>query len=126
MGCISSTTGEIDLLAAGVGPLEVTYTLSGLCGDEDTAETYVEGCTVEFVNVFTPNGDDSNETLQFPYLPQFPDHLLRIFDRWGQVVLETTQYQNDWTGEGAAEGTYYYTLTINNFGTFSGDFTLLR
>ena len=126
VGCISSTTGEIDLLAAGVGPLEVTYTLSGLCGDEDTAETYVEGCTVEFVNVFTPNGDDSNETLQFPYLPQFPDHLLRIFDRWGQVVLETTQYQNDWTGEGAAEGTYYYTLTINNFGTFSGDFTLLR
>jgi len=126
VGCISATSGEIDLLAAGIGPMEVTYTLSGLCGDEASALTSIEGCTVEFVNVFTPNGDDSNETLQFPYLPQFPDHHLRIFDRWGRVVLETTGYQNDWTGEGAAEGTYYYTLTINNFGTFTGDFTLLR
>jgi len=126
VGCISPTTGEIDLLAAGVGPLEVSYTLDGLCGDQDTVQVYIEGCTVEFVNVFTPNGDGSNEALEFPYLPQFPDHLLRIFDRWGQLVLESTSYQNDWTGEGAAEGTYYYTLTIANFGTFSGDFTLLR
>ncbi len=124
--CISSATGEIDLLAAGVGPLEVTYTLPGLCGDEASASTYIEGCTVEFVNVFTPNGDDSNETLQFPYLPQFPNHLLKIYDRWGQLVLESSNYQNDWNGEGAAEGTYYYSLTIDNFGTFSGDFTLLR
>lgn len=126
VGCISPTTGEIDLLAAGVGPLEVSYSLAGLCGDQDTVQVYIEGCTVEFVNVFTPNGDGSNEALEFPYLPQFPDHLLRIFDRWGQLVLESTSYQNDWTGDGAAEGTYYYTLTIANFGTFSGDFTLLR
>jgi gliding motility-associated-like protein len=126
VGCISATTGEIDLVAAGIGPLEVTYTLDGLCGDQDTVEVFIEGCTVEFVNVFTPNGDGMNEALQFPYLPQFPDHLLRIFDRWGQLVLESTAYQNNWTGEGAAEGTYYYTLTIENFGTFSGDFTLLR
>ena len=68
VGCISPNTGEIDLLAAGVGPLEVSYSLDGLCGDQDTVQVYVEGCTVEFVNVFTPNGDGSNETLQFPYL----------------------------------------------------------
>lgn len=124
-GCISDV-GTIDLMQAGVGMLEITYTIQGLCGDAQTVFMDVVGCDVETVNVFSPNGDELNDELVFKYLTSFPDNRLVIYDRWGNLVYQKTNYGNNWRAEGVAEGTYYYILTIPGKDDISGSFTLVR
>jgi len=124
-GCISDI-GTIDLMQAGVGLLEVTYTLDQLCGDEDTFILDVVGCDVEQVNVFSPNGDEQNDELVFKYLTSFPGNELQVFDRWGNLVYRKANYGNNWRAEGVAEGTYYYILTIPGKQDLTGTITLVR
>lgn len=72
----------------------------------------------EIPNVFTPNNDGKNDVLRpFPY--RFIDHIkLRIYNRWGQLVYETTDLNILWDGKiqdtktDCAEGVYFYTCDI--------------
>lgn len=64
-------------------------------------------------NVFTPNGDGANDLfIPFPY--RFIDRIdLRIFNRHGQLVHETTDPDINWdgtnlNGKPLAAGVYYY------------------
>jgi gliding motility-associated-like protein len=84
------------------------------------------GCEVEEINVFTPNGDGKNETLKFTNLEYFPNSKLVVFNRWGEKVFESANYQNDWNGGDLHAGTYYYTLEIPESETKTGFFKLLR
>lgn len=124
-GCLSDI-GTIDLMQAGEGLLEITYTVEGLCGDSQTVAMDVVGCDVEIVNVFSPNGDEQNDELVFKYLTSFPGNKLVVFDRWGNSVFEKSNYGNNWRAEGVAEGTYYYVLSIPGRDDMTGTFTLVR
>lgn len=124
-GCISEI-GTIDLLQAGAGLLEITYTLDQLCGDTDTFILEVVACDVEVVNVFSPNGDEQNDELVFKNLTSFPGNQLMIFDRWGNQVYQKSNYGNNWRAEGVSEGTYYYVLTVPGKDDYTGSFTLVR
>lgn len=82
-------------------------------------------------NLFTPNGDGNNDTFEIKGLGQFPDNELVIVNRWGNEVFRTNNYQNNWTGEGLNEGTYYYLLKARKTGAtewkvFKGYITLIR
>jgi gliding motility-associated-like protein len=125
VGCIDQD-GVIDLQAAGMGMLEVTYTLPGLCGDEQSALLAIEPCDIEVFNVMTPNEDGMNDALVFSNLDGFPGNELVVYDRWGTEVLRQTNYNNGWTGDNQAPGTYFYILTIPGLGIVQGTFTLLR
>jgi len=35
---------------------------------------------------------------------------LTIFNRWGRIVFQSKDYQNDWDGGGLSDGTYFYVL----------------
>jgi len=37
---------------------------------------------------------------------------LIVYNRWGNQVYASKDYQNDWSGEGLASGIYYYEVTI--------------
>ena len=124
-GCLSDI-GTIDLMQAGVGVLEITYTVEGLCGDSQSVAMEVVGCDVEVVNVFSPNGDEQNDELVFQYLTSFPGNQLTVFDRWGNLVYQKSNYGNNWRAEGVAEGTYYYVLTIPGKEDLTGTITLVR
>jgi gliding motility-associated-like protein len=60
--------------------------------------------------IFTPNGDGKNDTFFITDLSFFPGSKLVIFNRWSNEVYHSEDYQNDWTGQGLTEGTYYFTL----------------
>ncbi len=124
-GCIDQD-GVIDLQQAGLGLLDVTYTLPGLCGDEQSTTLAVEPCAIEVFNVITPNEDGMNDALVFSNLEGFPGNELAIYDRWGAEVYRATNYNNGWKGVGQAAGTYFYILTIPGLDTVKGTFTLLR
>ena len=60
-------------------------------------------------NLFTPNGDDHNET--FAIRGIFPNKWkLNIYDRWGTQVYKSQGYNNEWAGEAGETGIYYYYL----------------
>ena len=87
--------------------------------------------TGEFLpaNVFTPNGDDLNQTYFMSNLPidncasQFRQ--IRIYDRWGKEVFISESRDFRWTGEGSASGVYYYFIDYTDV-TYKGTVSLLR
>jgi len=81
-------------------------------------------------NIFTPNGDGKNDTFEIPGLNTYSENEISIINRWGSNVYQKKNYQNDWSGEGLPEGTYYYVLRVknnkNNWDTYKGYLTLVR
>lgn len=68
------------------------------------------GCEMFIPNVFTPNGDGSNDVLEVRNLPMGAQ--LVITNRWGKEVYSSSDYKNDWTGDDVVDGVYYYKLMV--------------
>jgi gliding motility-associated-like protein len=64
-------------------------------------------------NIFTPNDDDINETFTIRNLPS-DGVILIVSNRWGKVVYESHNYQNDWDGGNNSDGTYFYRIKLEN------------
>jgi len=85
-------------------------------------------------NTFSPNGDGKNDTFEILYIDQYSNNVLQIFDRWGQMVYETTaySYEKAWDGKNKknelAEGDYYYHLELRdeNKRVYDGSITLIK
>ena len=91
----------------------------------------VEASNFHIPNLFTPNGDGNNDTFEIIGLEQFTQNNLIIVNRWGNEVYHAENYQNNWTGEGLNEGTYYYLLKVKKAGSstwviYKGYITLIR
>lgn len=61
-----------------------------------------------FPNVITPDGDGVNDNFVIVNADSYPGNVLKIYNRWGKLIYEATDYKNDWNGLGAPDGTYYY------------------
>lgn len=78
----------------------------------------VENCPFyDLPNAFTPNGDGQNDIYK-PYPYCFISRIqFKAFNRWGQLVFETTDPDINWdgtnlNGQALASGTYYYTCSV--------------
>jgi len=58
-------------------------------------------------NVITPNNDGKNDN----FVTGFKNASLDIYNRYGKLIFNSNNYQNDW-GNGITSGTYYFVLTI--------------
>jgi len=88
-----------------------------------------EPCELEIPNVFTPNGDGRNDKFDILSVSRFPGSFLKVFNRWGALVFEDTDYDGDWTASEVSDGTYYYILGLkSNSGVkeYAGYVTILR
>jgi gliding motility-associated-like protein len=79
----------------------------------------IDNCPVfELPNVFTPNGDGVNDTFKAIRVRQIKKISLKILDRWGNLVYETTDPYFQWNGVSAIskvpnnESTYYYICDV--------------
>lgn len=72
-------------------------------------------------NGFTPNGDGTNDVWKFvddDIFANFDNVEMLVVNRFGTMVMQENNYQNDWDGtyrdsnEPCLEGTYFYTATI--------------
>ncbi len=78
----------------------------------------VDNCPFyELPNVFTPNGDNANDFyIPFPY--RFIESVeMKIYDRWGVLVYESTDPALGWNGtnlkgEDLNEGVYFYKCKV--------------
>ena len=67
-------------------------------------------------NVIKPDNDGKNDTFVIRATNKFDQIGLIIFNRWGDSVYESTDYQNDWNAEGVNAGTYYYQVRGRRIG----------
>lgn len=73
-------------------------------------------CPVEAPNVMTVNGDGINDFFLVTNLGDYDAVQLRVLNRWGILVYENDDYQNDWggsdqNGNDLTDGVYFYTVT---------------
>lgn len=96
----------------------VTENAAG-CKDSTLFEYIVvdEAFTWYIPNTFTPNGDSRNEVFR-PYFPDFVEYTLGIYDRWGNVIYESTSVDGAWDGKKnqtlVPQGVYEYRLVFRN------------
>jgi gliding motility-associated-like protein len=104
-------------------------------GNESTASSFCVDTCRQYVlpSVFTPDGDGNNdffhpcdsttsELLQKKNCPPYKnvkDIEIKIYDRWGLLVFETTNKDINWDGTNqkskgnCPDGVYYYTCRVN-------------
>lgn len=73
------------------------------CEASDSVDVQVITCFGAVPNVITPNGDGNNDRLTLPG-NNFEAFELRVFNRWGQEVFNTTNQQLGWGGEQSLSG----------------------
>jgi gliding motility-associated-like protein len=91
------------------------------CGtDPNNPASYCQdfaAINLEIVDFFSPNGDGLNDLWEDSSFLRYTDNKVWIYTRSGQVVFETTNYQNNWGGEFEGtplpEGSYYYIIDFN-------------
>ena len=94
------------------------------------AQDFVEGDTIAvrrittpnftavLPNVFTPNGDNINDTYTITTSDNVTKVELFLYNRWGSLVYQSDDYQNDYSPLDLADGVYFVTAIIH-CGTFN-------
>ncbi|MBL4656923.1 MAG: gliding motility-associated C-terminal domain-containing protein [Flavobacteriales bacterium] len=80
----------------------------------------VDNCpTYSLPNVFSPDGNFVNDNF-IPYPFKFIDKIdLKIYDRWGQLIFETTDPEINWDGkyfknnQDVSEGVFFYVVRVD-------------
>lgn len=84
-----------------------------------------------FFNAFSPDGDGKNDTWEVKNLDLYPNNDLSVFNRWGDEVFKTKNYNSAkaWDGGNLNPGTYYYILNVNVDGVqklYKGFITMVK
>ena len=111
-----------------------TLTVSNPCWqrEESVVADFIPcGASIWIPDAFTPDGDGLNDVYEIIGSP-FPVHLT-VFDRWGNVVFDAEDYQNNWdgtypSGEPVPEAVYSYHVRYytSEFGGQKSRFGSLR
>lgn len=128
-----STSSTMSFMGTQTQTITLTAVHADGCSFQQSFVVVVVSVTVP--DAISPNGDQVNDLLVIPELDQYTAKLV-IWNRWGDIVFESEDYQNDWNGTCAGafcfpsggdlpDGTYFYHLDIGGIQK-EGYITLLR
>lgn len=93
----------------------------GVCeGSKANATVEVKEVFVTIAKLYgiTPNGDNANEKFIIDNLNSFSGNKVTILDKWGNVVFEKENYQNEFDGKKNGKdlpfGSYIYIVDLND------------
>ncbi len=91
------------------------------CGSSNDQVLFTKGlCKVYVPNAFSPNGDTKNDVFKVYGTDALTDFHLQIFNRYGQLVFETTDKNKGWDGtvnnKPVVNGNYVYILQYKETG----------
>ena len=117
-------------LSDGTYVVTLTATTDHPCVSSISHSVIIE-LTMQFPNVFSPNSDGINDNFEIIGLKPDKENKLQVFNRWGKKIYEKERYDNSWTGEGAADGTYYYIFSWKSYTqgkelSYSNTVTIIR
>ena len=92
--------------------------------------TDVNGCTnfdtvtvsiyphINISSGFTPNADGKNDVWIIDYLSEFPNNVIEIYNRWGELIFYSQGYaipfDGKYKGKDLPVGTYYYVIDLRS------------
>ena len=99
--------------------ISYTLTITSADGCVDTDEVFVKVLkTPTIPNTFSPNGDGVHDKWEIRYLNSYPGCTVEIYNRYGQLVFQSTGYNQSWDGttkdKPLPAGTYYYIINPKN------------
>lgn len=72
-------------------------------------------------DVITPNGDGINDSWHILNLDKFPNAIINVYNRWGNLVHESTGKDGPWNGsyngDTLPSGSYYYRIDVMGDGS---------
>lgn len=82
------------------------------CSFSDTINIIHKNCCDKSIipNLVTPNNDGLNDYFEIQCFPR--PIFVEIYNRWGDKVFESENYNNDWQGK---EGVYFYTIHLTRW-----------
>ena len=104
------------------------------CVDYDTMVVEVLIADIDVPNAFSPNDDGINDEFYPVYYGEYTGVEFKIFNRWGQLIFESSEFGKGWDGTYKGEdqemGVYVYLwegiAPNGDVIGFAGNFTLLR
>lgn len=104
----------------------ITYTLtvsntsgSTTCTSTDQV-TVVVVSPIEVPNVITVNGDGNNDDWELKNIEGYPNCIIEIYNRWGNLVWKSEGYPKNWdgtnfrNGQVLPDGTYFYIINLQS------------
>lgn len=89
--------------------------------NEDSASVEISNC-LNIPEGISPNDDSKNDALVIPCIEDYPNNVIKIYNRYGTQVYEGSNYLNTWNGTAnmgfpnssklLPVGTYFYILEI--------------
>lgn len=105
----------------GLDEYDVFVTTTTDNGCTDVATVHIYGDVLVYVpTAFTPNNDGKNDAFEV-IMRQVESFELVIYNRWGQIVHTSTEFDNPWMGNVnggdhfAPDGLYNYVLKVQGF-----------
>ncbi len=90
--------------------------------NEPDDPTVVKTPNIKIFDVFTPNDDGLNDHFYIIGIESFPNSVVKIYSRWGNLIYQTTGYNNTnnyWDGYEQGDkknklptGVYYYVIDL--------------
>jgi gliding motility-associated-like protein len=75
-------------------------------------------------NLITPNSDGKNDLFEITALPG--GSVLEVYNRWGDRVYQSSDYDNLWAGNNTSDGVYYYDLVLPDGKQYKGWLNIVR
>ncbi len=114
-------------------PLILTGTGYNPCstgGVSGTWQVEWDNCDIIIPNIFTPGTAEGsfgkNDTFEIKGLLKYDGAILAVYDRWGNQVFYSENYDNLWNARDVSSGTHYYLLSLPNGRDFSGSVMIAR
>jgi gliding motility-associated-like protein len=87
--------------------------------------------TVTIPNAFSPNNDRVHDHWEITNLSGYPGCVVKVFNRYGQIVFESKGYGTSWNGSSKGKelpmGTYYYIINLGDDSKpMTGAVTIIR
>jgi gliding motility-associated-like protein len=103
-------------------PVQLIVTNNIGCSDTAVQSIKVVGnCYIAVPNAFTPNNDGINDYLYPLNAYKAKGLIFKVYNRFGQVMFQTTDWTNKWDGtfkgQGADPGTYVWILQYTHIDT---------
>ncbi len=113
---------------------KLVVTDNNKCEASDSIKIIVSGGGTSKVlvpNAFSPNGDGINDTWVITNLSAYPGATVDVFNRYGQLVFHSENYNKAWDGTFNGKllpmGTYYYIIdTKTNEKKIAGSVTIFK
>ena len=90
-----------------------------------------EESLVNIPNILTPNNDGFNDIFVIAGLEELKNEdseircKINVFNIWGDEVFESSDYKNNWDGDGLDAGAYFYIIEITGMKKLLGTINII-